>query len=61
MTAGVQFTIISVMILTATMVPNGAWALNPESLFNEDLDNEIAEKDEKALDEEDEALPVVVN
>jgi hypothetical protein len=56
MTAGVQLTIISAMILAATMVPNGAWALNPVSLFNEDLDNEIAEKDEKALHEEDEVV-----
>ncbi|KAL2361691.1 hypothetical protein RJZ56_005417 [Blastomyces dermatitidis] len=37
----VQFTILSVVILAATFVPQGAFALNPDVIFDEQLDTEI--------------------
>ncbi|KLJ09222.1 hypothetical protein EMPG_15363 [Blastomyces silverae] len=37
----VQFTILSVVILAATFVPQGAFAFNPDLLFDEQLDTEI--------------------
>ncbi|KAH7321266.1 hypothetical protein B0I35DRAFT_210681 [Stachybotrys elegans] len=39
-TAGVQFTIISVLILISTFIPEGALALNPKTLYREDLDDD---------------------
>lgn len=39
--AGVQFTIIFVLVMTATFVPKGAFAVNPQMLNDEDLDHDI--------------------
>ncbi|KAK9320387.1 hypothetical protein V1517DRAFT_210292 [Lipomyces orientalis] len=38
---GVQFTIIFVIIVTATFVPQGAFSLNPKMLSNEKLDTDL--------------------
>ncbi|ODH52459.1 hypothetical protein GX48_01239 [Paracoccidioides brasiliensis] len=38
----IQFTILSIMILAATFVPQGAFAFNPQMLFKQRLDTEIA-------------------
>ncbi|KAK9241855.1 hypothetical protein V1506DRAFT_161345 [Lipomyces tetrasporus] len=38
---GVQFTIIFVIIVTATFVPHGAFSLNPKMLSNEKLDSDL--------------------
>lgn len=42
--AGVQFTIIAILILAATFIPRGALSFNPDTLYGERLD--------KGLDEE---------
>lgn len=42
--AGVQFTIIAILILAATFIPKGALSFNPDTLYGERLD--------KGLDEE---------
>ncbi|KAK9357133.1 hypothetical protein V1504DRAFT_465609 [Lipomyces starkeyi] len=46
---GVQFTILFVVIMTATFIPRGAFSLNPKMLFNEkldeDLDSEVPDDD----------------
>ncbi|KAK3991125.1 major facilitator superfamily domain-containing protein [Cladorrhinum sp. PSN332] len=39
-TAGVQFTLVAVMVLAATFVPRGAFAFNPKMLSEEKLDEE---------------------
>lgn len=39
--AGVQFTVIGVIIMAATFIPHGSLALNPRMLFNEDLDGPV--------------------
>ena len=39
--AGVQFTVIGVVIMAATFIPRGSLALNPRMLFNENLDGPI--------------------
>lgn len=39
--AGVQFTIIGVVIMAATFIPKGSLSLNPHMLFNENLDGPI--------------------
>lgn len=38
---GVQFTLITVIILAATFVPKGSFAINPDTLYGERLDKEI--------------------
>jgi MFS family permease len=38
---GVQFTIIFILVMTATFVPKGAFAFNPKMLSNEDLDMDM--------------------
>ncbi|KAI4654747.1 uncharacterized protein J4E78_006924 [Alternaria triticimaculans] len=43
--AAVQFTIISVLVLTSTFVPKGAFALNPKMLSEEDLDTDLEDED----------------
>jgi MFS family permease len=43
--AGVQFTIIAVLVMTATFVPKGAFALNPEMLSDEPLDTDLEDED----------------
>lgn len=45
--AGVQFTIIFILVMTATFVPRGAFAFNPKMLNEEDLDQEIEDEDEE--------------
>jgi hypothetical protein len=42
-TAGVQFTIIGILIFASTFIPEGSFAFNPQRLFNEDLDTDIPE------------------
>ncbi|KAF1918141.1 hypothetical protein BDU57DRAFT_445262 [Ampelomyces quisqualis] len=43
--AGVQFTVIFVLVMTATFVPKGAFALNPEMLSEEALDTDLDDED----------------
>ncbi|KAI4649514.1 hypothetical protein J4E93_003834 [Alternaria ventricosa] len=43
--AAVQFTIISVLVLTSTFVPKGAFSLNPKMLSEEDLDTDLEDED----------------
>ncbi|KAF2826298.1 hypothetical protein CC86DRAFT_292717 [Ophiobolus disseminans] len=43
--AGVQFTIIFVLVMTATFVPKGAFALNPAMLSEEALDTDLEDED----------------
>ncbi|KAF4636112.1 hypothetical protein G7Y89_g1975 [Cudoniella acicularis] len=38
--AGVQFTVISGVVLLATLIPRGAWSLNPKELYGESLQGE---------------------
>lgn len=39
--AGVQFTVIGIVIMAATFIPHGSLALNPRMLFNENLDGPV--------------------
>lgn len=39
--AGVQFTVISILVMAATFVPKGAFSLNPKILSDEHLDYDI--------------------
>lgn len=39
--AGVQFTVIAVVIMAATFIPHGSLSLNPHMLFNENLEGPI--------------------
>ncbi|KAH7125550.1 major facilitator superfamily domain-containing protein [Dendryphion nanum] len=43
--AGVQFTIIFVLVMTSTFVPKGAFRFNPEMLSDEPLDEDIDDDD----------------
>lgn len=43
--AGVQFTIIFVLVMTATFVPKGAFAFNPKMLSEEPLDTDLEDED----------------
>ncbi|KAJ4369819.1 hypothetical protein N0V83_005583 [Neocucurbitaria cava] len=43
--AGVQFTILSVMIMTSTFVPKGAFSINPKMLAEEYLDTDLEDED----------------
>lgn len=43
--AGVQFTVISILVMTATFVPKGAFALNPKMLSEEALDTDLEDED----------------
>jgi hypothetical protein len=43
--AGVQFTVIFVLVMTATFVPKGAFALNPKMLSEEALDTDLEDED----------------
>ncbi|KAF2016370.1 MFS general substrate transporter [Aaosphaeria arxii CBS 175.79] len=49
--AGVQFTIIFVLVMTSTFVPKGAFAFNPKLLNDEMLDEDIIDDGLSALDE----------
>lgn len=40
-TAGVQFTIICVLVFASTFVPEGAVAFNPKMLYDEPLDDDV--------------------
>lgn len=42
--AGVQFTVVMAVILTATFVPKGSLAFNPRDLYGERLDTGLEEK-----------------
>ncbi|EEP82544.1 conserved hypothetical protein [Uncinocarpus reesii 1704] len=46
---GVQFTLIFVLVMTATFIPKGAFALNPKMLFNEKLDQDLSGDDDDAM------------
>ncbi|KAF1844741.1 uncharacterized protein K460DRAFT_365697 [Cucurbitaria berberidis CBS 394.84] len=43
--AGVQFTIIFVLVMTSTFVPKGAFSLNPKMLDEEFLDTDLEDED----------------
>jgi hypothetical protein len=43
--AGVQFTVIFVLVMTATFVPKGAFAMNPEMISEEPLDTDLEDED----------------
>jgi hypothetical protein len=43
--AGVQFTVIFILVFTATFVPKGAFAMNPKMLSDEELDDDIFNND----------------
>ncbi|KAF1343411.1 hypothetical protein EJ07DRAFT_186912 [Lizonia empirigonia] len=43
--AGIQFTIIAVLVMTSTFIPKGAFALNPELLSDEALDTDLEDED----------------
>ncbi|KAL6708342.1 hypothetical protein ACN47E_003266 [Coniothyrium glycines] len=43
--AGVQFTIISVLIMASTFVPKGSLSFNPEMLSEEDLDTDLDDEE----------------
>ncbi|KAF2031663.1 hypothetical protein EK21DRAFT_99602 [Setomelanomma holmii] len=43
--AAVQFTVISVLVMTATFVPKGAFALNPKMLSEQPLDTDLEDEE----------------
>ncbi|KAH7392986.1 major facilitator superfamily domain-containing protein [Pyrenochaeta sp. MPI-SDFR-AT-0127] len=43
--AGVQFTIIFVLVMASTFVPKGAFSLNPRMLSEEELDTDLEDED----------------
>lgn len=43
--AGIQFTIICVLVMTSTFVPKGAFSLNPKMLHDEYLDTDLEDED----------------
>ena len=53
--AGVQFTIIAVLVMTSTFVPKGAFSPNPKMLSEENLDADLDgdDLDDDDLDDED--------
>lgn len=60
---GVQFTLICVVVLSATFIPRGAFSLNPPMLNDERLDKDLdedAESDNSELHEKDQKSPDVV-
>lgn len=50
--AGVQFTIIAVLILAATFIPRGALSFNPDTLYGERLDKGLDEDSSEDGDED---------
>lgn len=42
--AGVQFTIIAILIIAATFIPKGSLSFNPDTLYGERLDKEVDEE-----------------
>jgi hypothetical protein len=51
--AGVQFTLIAILILASTLVPQGALSLNPKLLFEEVLDEEVKDSEYDTASERD--------
>ncbi|KAF2633220.1 hypothetical protein BU25DRAFT_327394 [Macroventuria anomochaeta] len=43
--AGIQFTIIAMLVMTSTFVPKGAFAFNPKMLSDEALDTDLEDED----------------
>jgi hypothetical protein len=43
--AGVQFTVISVLVMASTFIPKGAFAFNPKILSDEPLDTDLEDED----------------
>lgn len=43
--AGIQFTVIAVLVMTSTFVPKGAFAWNPKMLSDEALDTDLEDED----------------
>ncbi|MCJ1245398.1 hypothetical protein MMC30_002602 [Trapelia coarctata] len=43
--AGVQFTVLAIIMLAATFIPKGSFALNPKSLYGETLQADESEED----------------
>ncbi|KAK9320199.1 hypothetical protein V1517DRAFT_330072 [Lipomyces orientalis] len=43
---GVQFTIVFALIMASTFIPRGSFSLNPQMLFNENLDLDLDEADD---------------
>ncbi len=43
--AGIQYTIMAVLIMTSTFVPKGALSLNPEMLYEEELDTDLEDEE----------------
>ena len=43
--AGVQFTIVTIVILASTFIPRGSFAFNPQALYGEALDKEVNDDD----------------
>ena len=48
--AGVQFTIIMVVVIAATFIPRGAWSLNPKMLERQDLDWDLKDSEGRSED-----------
>lgn len=75
-TAGVQFTIICVLVFASTFVPKGAVAFNPKMLYDEALDDDVdmevtsaenspeirpgSRRDNDGLDVYDEKSPAII-
>ena len=51
--AGVMFTVISIIMLCATLIPKGALSLNPKALYNEYLDKDLDEEDGTSQSEDE--------
>ncbi|KAK0615693.1 hypothetical protein B0T17DRAFT_592417 [Bombardia bombarda] len=49
-TAGVQFTVISALVIASTFVPKGAFSFNPKMLDNEELDADLSEDEQRVVD-----------
>lgn len=45
--AGVQFTLVFVLVMTATFIPKGALTFNPKMLFDQELDADLGADSEK--------------
>lgn len=43
--AGIQFTVIAVLVMASTFVPKGAFAWNPKLLSDEALDTDLEDED----------------
>ncbi|GME24676.1 Major facilitator superfamily domain general substrate transporter [Neofusicoccum parvum] len=54
--AGVQFTIICVIVLSATLIPKGTLAFNPATLYGEKLDRDLDEEYAQEVKEGDMAV-----